>query len=62
MYVVTEFGVVNLKGRSVAERAKGLIALANPDFREELERQAYEHRLIPRHVSFARADDDELSD
>ena len=53
MYVVTEYGLVNLKGRSVAERAKGLIALAHPDFREELERQAYEHRLIPRHVSFA---------
>ena len=62
MYVVTEFGMVNLKGRSVAERAKGLIALANPDFREELERQAYEHRLIPRHVSFAREDDDDLSE
>ncbi len=53
MYVVTEYGMVNLKGRSVAERAKGLIGLAHPDFREELERQAYENRLIPRHVSFA---------
>ena len=53
MYVVTEYGMVNLKGRSVAERAKGLIGLAHPDFREELERQAYEHRLIPRGVSFA---------
>ncbi len=62
MYVVTEFGMVNLKGKSVAERAKGLIGLAHPDFREELERQAYEHRLIPRHVSFARMDDDDLSD
>ena len=54
MYVVTEFGIVNLKGRSFAERAKGLIDLAHPDFREDLERQAYEHRLIPRHVSFTR--------
>jgi acyl-CoA hydrolase len=53
MYVVTEYGMVNLKGKSVAERAKGLIALAHPDFREVLEKQAYEHRLIPRHVSFA---------
>ncbi len=53
MYVVTEYGMVNLKGRSVAERAKGLIGLAHPDFREELERQAYENRLIPRGVSFA---------
>lgn len=53
MYLVTEFGMVNLKGRSVAERARGIIALAHPDFHEELERQAFEHRLIPRHVSFA---------
>jgi acyl-CoA hydrolase len=53
MYVVTEFGLVNLKGKSVAERARGLIDLAHPDFRDDLERQAYQHRLIPRHVSFA---------
>jgi len=53
MYVVTEFGMVNLKGKSVAERAKGVIALAHPDFRENLERQAYENRLIPRHLSFS---------
>jgi acyl-CoA hydrolase len=52
MYVVTEYGVVNLKGRSVAERAKALISLAHPDFRADLERQAYEHRLIPHGVSF----------
>ena len=41
------------EGKSVAERAKALIALAHPDFREELERQAYENRLIPRGVSFS---------
>jgi acyl-CoA hydrolase len=52
MYVVTEFGMVNLKGKSVAERALALISIAHPDFRECLERQAYEHRLIPRGVSF----------
>ncbi len=52
MYVVTEYGMVNLKGKSVAERAKALISIAHPDFREELERQAYEHRLIPCGVSF----------
>jgi acyl-CoA hydrolase len=52
MYVVTEYGVVNLKGKSVAERAKALISLAHPDFREDLDRQAHEHRLIPRGVSF----------
>jgi len=52
MYVVTEFGMANLKGKCVAERAKAIIALAHPDFREGLERQAYENRLIPRGVSF----------
>jgi len=52
MYLVTEYGMVNLKGKSVAERALALIGIAHPDFRESLERQAYEHRLIPRGVTF----------
>ena len=52
MFVVTEYGMVNLKGKSVAERAKALIGIAHPDFQEGLERQAYEHCLIPRGVSF----------
>jgi acyl-CoA hydrolase len=52
MYVVTEHGMVNLKGKSVAERAKALISIAHPDFQEDLERQAYQHRLIPHGVSF----------
>jgi acyl-CoA hydrolase len=46
MYVVTEFGVVNLKGKSVPERARALISIAHPDFREELERDAYEYHLL----------------
>jgi acyl-CoA hydrolase len=53
MYLVTEFGMVNLKGKSVAERAKAIISLAHPDFREHLEQQAYENRLIPRGVWFS---------
>ena len=52
MYVATEYGMVNLKGKSIAERANALIGIAHPDFREQLERQAHEHRLIPRGVSF----------
>jgi acyl-CoA hydrolase len=48
MYVVTEYGMVNLKGKSVSERAKALIGLAHPDFREGLERQAREAGLLPR--------------
>jgi len=52
MYVVTEYGLVNLKGKSVPERAQALIGIAHPDFREGLERQAHENRLIPRGFSF----------
>ncbi|WP_410209003.1 butyryl-CoA:acetate CoA-transferase [Fusobacterium sp.] len=39
-YVVTEFGKVNLKGLSGWERAKALISIAHPDFREELVEEA----------------------
>nr|WP_316653210.1 acetyl-CoA hydrolase/transferase C-terminal domain-containing protein [uncultured Gellertiella sp.] len=52
MYVVTEYGMVNLKGKSVAERALALISIAHPDFRENLERQAHDHHLIPHGVRF----------
>jgi acyl-CoA hydrolase len=52
MYLVTEFGMVNLKGMSVAERALAIISIAHPEFRERLEREAYEHGLIPHGVSF----------
>ncbi|MBM4266056.1 MAG: 4-hydroxybutyrate CoA-transferase [Deltaproteobacteria bacterium] len=51
MYVVTEYGMTNLKGKSVADRAKAMISLAHPDFREGLEREAYENGLLPRWVS-----------
>jgi acyl-CoA hydrolase len=53
MYVVTEYGMVNLKGKSVADRARAMISRAHPDFREELERQACENRLIPRAICLA---------
>ena len=48
MYVVTEYGIVNLKGKSVAERATALISIAHPDYRGELERAAREQNLIPK--------------
>jgi acyl-CoA hydrolase len=53
MYVVTEYGMVNLKGKSIPERARAMISLAHPDFREELERQAFENKLIPRSFRMA---------
>lgn len=41
-YVVTEYGVAELKGRNLAQRAKALIDVAHPDVREELEKAAHE--------------------
>jgi acyl-CoA hydrolase len=48
MYVVTEYGMVNLKGKSVPERAQAMISIAHPDFREALAREARENGLIPK--------------
>jgi len=45
-YVVTEYGVANLFGRSIRERARSLIDISHPDFREELERAATERNLL----------------
>ena len=39
-YLVTEYGMVNLKGASTWERAERIISIAHPDFREELIRDA----------------------
>jgi len=39
-YVVTEYGVVRLKGCSVQERATALISIAHPDFRAQLQQEA----------------------
>lgn len=41
-YVVTEHGIVNLRGKNLAERAKLMISIAAPEFREELDRAAAE--------------------
>lgn len=45
-YVVTEFGVASLRGTSVPERVERLIAIAHPDFREELMQEAHELGII----------------
>lgn len=44
-YVVTEYGIARLWGRTLRERAKELIAVAHPDFREMLEEE-YEKRFF----------------
>lgn len=41
-YIVTENGIVNLRGKNLAERAKLMVSIAAPEFREELDRAASE--------------------
>ena len=45
-YVVTEYGAVNLFGKSLQERAMAMISIAHPDFRDELFQQAKEIGLL----------------
>ncbi len=45
-YVVTEFGAVNLWGKNLQERARDLIRIAHPDYREMLEKEARERHLM----------------
>lgn len=45
-YVTTEYGIVNLRGKNLWERAEALIGLAHPDFRDDLVRQAKELKLL----------------
>ena len=40
-YVVTEYGVINLFGKSLEQRAKELISIAHPDHQELLDREAF---------------------
>ena len=45
-YLATEFGIVNLKGRSTRERALDIISIAHPDFRDDLLREAEDMHLV----------------
>lgn len=45
-YVVTEYGVAQLRGKSAKQRARELIAIAHPDFRAELAEQARRLNLL----------------
>jgi len=46
-HVVTEYGRANLFGRNLRERAEALIGIAAPGFRDELEREAKQRKLLP---------------
>lgn len=52
-YVVTEYGVVNLFGRTLQERAIALISVAHPDFRDELYERAKDIGLLAPERTFA---------
>ncbi len=45
-YVITEYGVANLHGKNLRERAQAMINIAHPKFRDELTQQARELRLL----------------
>lgn len=49
-YIVTEYGVADLAGRSEPERAEELIKIAHPKFREELEKAGRERGLIKKKI------------
>ncbi|MBU1169369.1 MAG: GNAT family N-acetyltransferase [Proteobacteria bacterium] len=45
-FITTEYGVINLFGKSLQERAMAMISIAHPDFRDELLDQAKENGLV----------------
>jgi len=45
-YIVTEYGAADLYGKTIQQRARQLIQIAHPDFRESLEKQAKELHFI----------------
>jgi acyl-CoA hydrolase len=44
--IVTEFGIAEMWGKSIRERARDLIAIAHPDFRDELTAEARRLNLV----------------
>ncbi len=45
-YVVTEYGIADLYGKSIRQRAEALIMIAHPDFRPDLRKGARELNYI----------------
>jgi len=46
-YVVTEYGIASLRGKSMRERALEMISIAHPDFRDQLLREVRKHYWVP---------------
>jgi acyl-CoA hydrolase len=46
MYIVTEYGVAKMTGKTLRERARQLIDIAHPDFREELKAEARKRKIM----------------
>ena len=45
-YIATEFGVVNLFGKNIKQRAEAMISIAHPNHQENLERSFFESKLL----------------
>jgi len=59
-YVVTEFGVASLRGKSIRERALELIRVAHPKFRQHLLQQVRKHYWVPHYQQQTPSDVPEL--
>lgn len=59
-YVVTEFGVASLRGKSIRERALELIRVAHPKFRQQLLQQVRKHYWVPHYQQQTPVDVPEL--
>jgi acyl-CoA hydrolase len=46
-YVVTEYGIAQLYGKTLRQRVRELMEIAHPDFRADLEKEAWDRKLLP---------------
>jgi len=45
-YIATEYGLAKLRGKTLSQRAKALISIAHPDFRDELRYEAKKQNIL----------------
>ncbi len=50
-YVVTEYGVADLYGRTIRERVEALIGISHPDFRDNIAKYAYEQNFLTKKIN-----------